>query len=395
MNALDGKTILVGVSGGIAAYKTCTLVSSLVKSGARVHVVMTKNATEFVSPLTFETLSGNRVVVDMFDRDFPWEIEHVSLAKSADAAIIAPATANVLAKLACGIADDFLTTTMLACRCPIIVAPAMNTAMLENMATVHNLEVLKTRGFGIVFGEQGRLACGDSGAGRMAEAQTLVDEINKLFGKKNDLDGKTVLVTSGATRVDIDPVRFLSNRSSGKMGYAIAEAAHSRGAKVIYIHGFTDKSLVTNVAWKSVAVTTTEELFSAVKDNFGDADITVMAAAPCDYTVKKNANKIKSDKLSLELDKAPDCAAWAGAHKGKAKLVIFAAETENCDDNALGKLKAKNADLAVLNNVTEVGAGFDVDTNIVTFITEDKAERKQIMSKRALADEILDKILSL
>ncbi len=395
MGVLNGKTILVGVSGGIAAYKTCTLVSGLVKSGARVYVVMTKNATEFVSPLTFETLSGNRVVVDMFDRDFPWEVEHVSLAKKSDAAIIAPATANVVAKLACGIADDFLTTTFLACRCPIIIAPAMNTAMLENRATAHNLDILGARGVKAVYGGEGRLACGDSGAGRMAEADELLKEIEKLFCRGRDLDGKTVLVTSGATRVDIDPVRYLTNRSSGKMGYAIAQAAYARGAKVVYIHGFTDKSLVPDTEWKSIAVTTTEELLAAVKSNVVDADIAVMAAAPCDYTVKRNENKIKSDKLSLELEKAPDCAAWVGKNKGRKKLVVFAAETENGEENASIKLNAKNADLAVLNDVTERGAGFDVDTNIVTFITKDGKKRLPIMKKRELADEILNEILSI
>ncbi len=395
MSALNDKTILVGVSGGIAAYKICTLVSGLVKSGARVHVVMTKNATEFVSPLTFETLSGNRVVVDMFDRDFPWEVEHVSLAKQSDAAILAPATANVIAKLACGIADDFLTTTFLACRCPIIIARAMNTAMLENQATVHNIDVLLSRGIKAVYGGEGRLACGDSGAGRMAEADELLKELEKLFCRKQDLAGKTVLVTAGATRVDIDPVRYLTNRSSGKMGYAIARAAFERGAKVVYIHGFTDKSLAPDAEWKSVAVTTTEELLEAVKANVGSADIAVMAAAPCDYTIKKSENKIKSDKLDLELEKAPDCAAWVGKNKGKTKLVVFAAETENGEENASNKLRAKNADLAVLNDVTERGAGFDVDTNIVTFIAKDGTKRLPIMKKRELADEILNKILSI
>ena len=240
MNALRDKTVIVGVSGGIAAYKTCELVSRLVQNGAEVHVVMTRNATEFVAPLSFETLSRNRVVIDTFDRNFTWEVEHVALAKKANAVIIAPATANVIAKIACGIADDFLTTTVLACKCPVIIAPAMNTAMIENPITVKNIAELEKRGFICVYGGAGYLACGDSGNGRMAEPSELFAAVEKLFAVKNDYSGKRVLVTAGATRAEIDPVRYITNRSSGKMGYCIARAAYERGAEIVFVKGFTD-----------------------------------------------------------------------------------------------------------------------------------------------------------
>jgi len=395
LNALQGKTIIVAVSGGIAAYKTCYLVSSLVKSGATVHAVMTKNATEFVAPLTFETLSHNRVTVDTFDRDFTWEVEHVALAKKADAAIVAPATANVIAKLACGIADDFLTTTLLACKCPILIAPAMNTAMLEAVVTQKNLKTLAERGMTIVHGESGRLACGDTGSGRMAEPDVLFGALKKLFERKTDYSGKTVLVTSGAMRMPIDPVRYITNRSSGKMGYALATAAYERGAHVIYIHGYTDAFDIPE-EWESVKVETTAELLDAVKANIDKSDDIIMAAAPCDYEIKPSAQKIKAQKLTLELDKAPDCAAWAGEHKGGRKLVIFAAETSDCLNNARSKAQKKNADLTVLNDVTAKGAGFDVDTNIATVISPDAPDISlPLMTKRELADVILDKLSEL
>ncbi len=391
MTNLRNKTVLVGVSGGIAAYKTCTLVSLLVKNGACVYVVMTKNACEFVSPLTFETLSHNRVVVDTFDRNFTWEVEHVSLAKKADICVIAPATANVIAKLACGIADDFLTTTVLACKCPVLFAPAMNTAMLENSATRENTEKLIKRGYIAVSGESGYLACGDHGSGRMAEPDVLFSAIAEKLSPKHDLCGKTVMVTSGATRTDIDPVRFLTNRSSGKMGYAIACTAYERGADVIYVKGFTDGFSIPD-EWTVEDVKTTSDMLDAVKKHIDTCDYIVMAAAPCDYEISPSDNKIKSEKLELVLTKAPDCAAWAGKNKGKAKLAVFAAETENCIKNASAKLKAKNADLAVLNDVTQSGAGFDVDTNIVTIITESGADSLPKMKKRELADVILDRL---
>ncbi|MDE7464069.1 MAG: bifunctional phosphopantothenoylcysteine decarboxylase/phosphopantothenate--cysteine ligase CoaBC [Clostridiales bacterium] len=393
MHAFEGKTVLIGVCGGIAAYKTCYLVSRLVQSGATVHVMMTENATQFVSPLTFETLSRNRVTVDTFDRDFTWEVEHVALAKKTDALIIAPATANVIAKLACGIADDFLTTTALACKCPTIIAPAMNKDMLEALPTAANIKTLAERGMKIVYGGDGYLACGDTGRGRMAEPEELYSALETLFCKR-DFEGKTVLVTSGATRAAIDPVRFLTNRSSGKMGYAVAEAACARGAKVIYVKGYTDGATVPE-AWKTVDVSTTAELLAAIKKNISAADVMIMAAAPCDYEVACEEQKIKAPKLTIELKKAPDCAKWAGEHKDGKKLVVFAAETNDCESNAREKLAKKNADMVVLNDVTKAGAGFDVDTNIATLITKDSTEALSKMTKRLLADKILDKIVSL
>lgn len=394
MGVLNGKSVLVGVCGGIAAYKTCALVSKLTQSGANVHVVMTKNATEFVAPLTFETLSHNRVTVDTFDRDFPWETEHVALAKAADIAIVAPATANVIAKLTCGICDDFLTTTLLACRCKILFAPAMNTAMLENPITASNIGKLTERGMIAVYGGSGYLACGDNGGGRMAEPDELFAAVEAALCVKRDYAGKTVLVTSGATRTPIDPVRFLTNRSSGKMGYAIAAAAFERGANVIYVKGATAEQSIPS-AWKTVTVETTAELLAAVKDNIRQADAIIMAAAPCDYDIAPAEQKIKSKTLRLDFKKAPDCAAWAGEHKGDKKLVIFAAETTDGETNAKGKLAAKNADMAVLNDVTAKGAGFDVDTNIATLITRSDVLPLKLMSKRALADVILDKLKDL
>ena len=391
MSALRDKTVLVGVSGGIAAYKTCALVSKLVQSGANVHVVMTENATKFVSPMTFESLSHNRVTVDTFDRNFAWETEHVALAKKAELVVIAPATANVIAKLACGIADDFLTTTVLACGCKLMIAPAMNTAMLENVATRTNIKTLEARGADIIFGTNGYLACGDVGGGRMAEPDVLFDRIGRFFSPATDLKDKTVLVTSGATRTVIDPVRFITNRSSGKMGYAIARAASRRGANVIYVKGHTSTADV-DPEWKTVEVNSTAEMLEAVKANHQDADVFVMAAAPCDYDVVPSKNKIKSASLTLELKKAPDIAAWVGANKANKFLAVFAAETDNCVANAEKKLESKNADLVVLNDVTKDGAGFDVDTNVVTLIDKSGKQSLPKMTKSELADIILDKI---
>ena len=392
--SVRGKTILVGVCGGIAAYKTCALVSKLVQTGAPVHVMMTKNATEFVAPLTFETLSHNRVTVDTFDRSFVYEVEHVSLAKKADAVVIAPATANVIAKLAVGVADDFLTTTVMACKCKILFAPAMNTAMLNNPATVGNIDTLVRRGFIPVYGGSGYLACGDNGSGRMAEPDALFDATNALFDAKQEFEGTTVLISSGATRTSLDPVRYITNRSSGKMGFALATAAAARGANIVYIHGFTDYFAVPD-SFDNISVSTTSELLSAVKDNIKRADYLIMAAAPCDYDITPAKQKIKSDTLSLELKKAPDCAAWAGEHKGKAKLVIFAAETENGEANAKAKLEKKHADMVVFNDVTKAGAGFDTDTNIATLITHSELISLPLMPKRELADKILDKLPTL
>ena len=392
--SVKGKTVVIGVCGGIAAYKVCTAASRLVQAGADVHVMMTKNATEFVAPLTFESLTHNRVVVDTFDRNFTWEVEHVSLAKKADVVLIAPATANVIAKLACGIADDFLTTTVLACRCPILFAPAMNSAMLNNVATETNIATLISRGFREVVGDSGYLACGDVGGGRMAEPEVLVQAVASEFDSIKDFAGKTVLITSGATRTGIDPVRFLTNRSSGKMGYALAMRAYARGANVILVKGHTDKfGYPDGMVVREVE--TTRDMLGAVTDCAKKADIFIMAAAPCDYECEVAPQKIKSDTLQLKLKKAPDIAKAVGEIKGKRKLVIFAAETQDCEDNAKDKLKRKNADMVVANDVTKSGAGFDVDTNIATLITESSVTRLELMTKLELADRILDRIKEL
>lgn len=393
--SLHNKTIAVGVCGGISAYKTASLVSELVKSGADVQVIMTRNATQFVAPLTFETLSHNRVITDTFERDFLYDVKHISLAKRADALIIAPATANIIAKLANGIADDFLSTEVLACTCPIIIAPAMNTAMLNNVATHNNIRTLEQRGFGFVYGKSGHLACGDNGAGRMAESKELFDAVRALFDIKRDYAGKTVLVTSGATRQNIDPVRYLTNKSSGKMGFALAMTAYNRGANVIYVKGFTDDFAIPS-EFNVVNVETTSDMLNAVKQYTAQSDFVIMAAAPCDYEIVAAEQKIKTKEVELKFTKAPDCAAWVGEHKkAQTKLIIFAAETSDCIKNAKQKLAQKNADMVVLNDVTAQGAGFNVDTNIVTIITDNGQESLPLLQKTQIANILLDRITKL
>lgn len=388
---LSGKNAVVCVTGGIAAYKTCHVVSSLRKAGARVFVVMTKNATEFVTPLTFETLSGNRVVVDTFDRDFEWEVEHVSLAKKADIFIVAPMTADFAAKLARGIADDFASTTALAMKCPMLLAPAMNVNMITAEAYEENEKILRERGAYFVESGSGFLACGDVGRGRMAEPEQIVKAAFDILVPKPDYDGKTVLVTAGGTSEPIDPVRFITNRSSGKMGVAIASKALDRGAKVILVAGNITVPVPDGI--ERIDVTTTQEMYDAVLGNLDRADIVVKAAAPADYAVEKISDKkIKSDELTLRLKKNPDIAAAVGKIKGDKKLVIFSAETDDCEANARGKLQKKNADMVVLNDVTKKGAGFNADTNIVTVITRETKKGFGLLEKTALADLLLDEI---
>ncbi len=391
---LSGKKIVIGVTGGIAAYKVCYVVSALKKTGADVFVTMTQNATEFVRPLTYETLSNNRVVVDTFDREFEWEVEHVSLAKNADLFLVAPCTADFAAKLALGIADDFMSTTAMAMKCPIAVAPAMNTNMLTSAAYKANEEILRKRGVYFIESGSGYLACGDVGRGRMAEPDEIVAFVLSLLAPKSDYEGKTLLVTAGGTQEPIDPVRFITNRSSGKMGVAIAEKALRRGANVILVAGKISVPVPDGIT--RVNVGTTAEMHEAVMNNLNKADIVIKAAAPSDYAVENySAVKIKGGELTLKLKKNPDIAAEVGKAKGDKKLVIFSAETNDCEQNAREKLKKKNADMAVLNDITEAGAGFDVDTNIATLITSEKEEKLPKMEKAALADVILDRILQL
>ncbi|HIU45929.1 MAG TPA: bifunctional phosphopantothenoylcysteine decarboxylase/phosphopantothenate--cysteine ligase CoaBC [Candidatus Fimadaptatus faecigallinarum] len=393
---LTDKCIVVGVTGGIAAYKACELVSRLIKQGADVRVIMTKNATEFVQPLTFQSLSHNPVSVDTFANIQTWEIEHVALAQRADLFIIAPATANVMAKLACGIADDMLTTTVLATHAPVLLAPAMNTGMWENPATQHNLEVLVARGVHIAAPGTGLLACGTTGAGRMSEPVELVEAANALLKARADMAGLSVVVTAGPTAEPIDPVRFITNRSSGRMGYALAEAARARGANVTLISGPTALKLPAGV--DVVRISTTRELHDAVLAH-ADADVIIQAAAPADFRVREYSDKkIKrtGDTLTLELEPNPDIAAELGQLKRPGQtLVGFAAETNDVNANARDKLRRKSLDLIVANDVTRAGAGFDVDTNIVTLIDEDEMRELPIMSKRDVADRVLDHVLKL
>ena len=390
---LKGENIILGVTGGIACYKSCEIVSRLRKLNANVDVVMTKNATEFVQPLTFETLSSNPVAFDMFAPKKTYEVEHVSLAKKASLCVVAPATADIIAKLAEGIADDMLTTTMLALKCPVLIAPAMNTNMYENPITQANIETLKKRGFIFISPCEGRLACGDVGVGKMAEPIEIVSKIVELLRPKQDFSGKKVLITCGATREPIDGVRFITNKSSGKMGIEIAKAATKRGGQVFLVKGLVSVDIpnyITNV----YPVETTQEMFDKVMELYKDCDIIIKAAAPSDYKLKeKFENKIKSETLTLSLVKNKDIAKELGKVKGDKKLVIFCAETQDLLENAKKKLESKNADLIVANDVTQKGAGFDVDTNIVTIINK-KGELKPypIMKKSEVANIILDEV---
>ena len=391
---LENFNVLLGVSGGIACYKSCEIVSRLKKLGAGVDVIMTAHATEFVSTLTFETLSARPVVSDMFCRERQWEVEHISLAKKADICIIAPATANIISKLAEGIADDMLTTTYLALKCPIILAPAMNTNMYDNAVVKANLEKLKSKGVIIVDSIEGRLACGDSGKGKMAEPVDIVAKAVETLLPKRDYEGKKVLVTAGATRENIDGVRFITNRSSGKMGIEIAKSAIKRGAEVILVKGLTQveiPSYITNV----VSVESTMQMYDAVMANYKGCDVIIKAAAPSDYRpIEAIGQKLKGDEITLKLTKNPDIAKAVGQVKGDRKLVVFCAETQDLIASARGKLKSKNADMVVANDVTKEGAGFDVDTNIVTILKKDGSERSYPkMSKSEVADVILDEAL--
>ena len=398
---LAEKRIVLGVSGGIAAYKACDLVSRLKKQGAQVRVVLTKHACEFVPPLTFETLSGNPAYTDAFDRKF--EIEHVALAKWADAMVVAPATANALAKMAAGIADDLLTTTLLAVTAPVVAAPAMNAAMWRHPATQANAALLRSRGVRFVGPASGHLACGDDDVGRMSEPEAIVEALEALFaeggrsGAARDLSGRRILVTAGPTVERIDPVRFITNRSTGKMGYAIAAAAARRGAEVVLVSG--PVSLPCPDGVERVSVESSRELCDAVLGRAGDCDAVIQAAAPADFTPAAfSETKIKNtgEGMALELRPTTDIAAALGARKRPGQvLVAFAAETNDLIDNARGKLARKNADLVVANDVTRPGAGFGADTNIVSLVTRDSARELPVMPKSEVADAILDAVAAL
>ena len=392
---LSGKNIVLGVTGGIACYKACDIVSRLVKLGACVDVIMTKNATEFVSPKTFESLSHRQVVVDTFQKIEKFEIEHISLAQKSDLFLIAPATYNIIGKIANGIADDMLTTTIAAAKRAIkVICPAMNTNMYTNEICISNLKKLKELGFVQVQPISGRLACGDIGVGKMQEPDVIVKKVCELLCGKQDLAGKKVLITCGGTEEAIDAVRVITNHSSGKMGIAICKECKKRGAQVTLVAGKV--SVKIPELDKVVGVSTTMQMYDAVLDNSKVADYVIMAAAPSDYRPKQVAsNKIKSENLVLELVKNPDIAAAVGKNKMDTKLVIFSAETENLIENAKGKLAKKNADMVVANDVTKEGAGFNVDSNIVTIITKNSVKDFDKMSKDDVAKIIVDNMLDL
>ncbi len=389
---LKNKTILLGVTGGIAAYKAAALASALVKLHANVEVVMTENATEFVTPLTFEQLTGRRTMVNTFDRNFSHQVEHISLAERTDLVIIAPATANVCAKLAHGLADDMLTTTVLACKCPKLIAPAMNTNMYENPITQDNLAVLRRYGFQVIEPASGRLACGAVGKGKMPEPEDLVQHILHHIGMTHDLVGKRVLVTAGPTQESLDPVRYLTNHSTGKMGYAIAKMASLRGAEVTLVSGPVNLAPLPYVT--TVPVISAADMFREVSKHALDSDMIFMAAAIADYTPAHYAdNKIKKKDgdLAIPLNRTQDILAWLGENRRSNQVICgFSMETENLIENSRGKLVRKNADMICANNLKVEGAGFGVDTNVISVITKEDLVELPLQSKDSAANEILN-----
>jgi len=393
----ENKSIIIGVSGGIAAYKTAYLVSALSKTEADVNVIMTKNACEFISPLVFETLTGNKCYVDTFDRNFKFDVEHISLAKKADIFMIAPATANVIAKIANGIADDMLTTTFLASKCKKIVSPAMNTAMFENQITQDNIAKLKKYEIGVVEPQNGLLACGDTGAGKMPEPDFLFDVIEREIAREKDMLGKKVLVTAGATMESLDPVRFLTNHSSGKMGFAIAKEAMLRGAEVTVVKANTTAEIPNFV--KIVEVSSAKDMFDAVTALSDQQDIIVKAAAVADYTPESYVDskiKKKDGDLSIPLKRTMDILKYLGENKKEGQFLCgFSMETDNMLENSKAKLSKKNADMIVANNLKDAGSGFKTDTNAVTLITRDGHRSLELKSKAEVAKEIFDEILGL
>ena len=390
--------IVLGVTGGIAVYKACEVLRLLQKQGIDVYVVMTKNACQFVAPLTFETLSGHPVAVDTFERPATWEVEHIALAKRADLFLIVPATANIIGKMACGIADDMLSTTVMATRAPVMIAPAMNTGMWDNPATQENIKTLISRGVHVVAPATGYLACGDSGAGKLEDVGIIAERALAVLNQKKDMESMRVLVTAGPTREALDPVRYISNRSSGKMGYAIAAAAAARGADVTLLTGPVSISAPAGV--KVIPFTTTKDLLALALEYAPNQDVIIQAAAPADYCAKEIApQKIKKrhgEEFVLHLTENPDVAATIGKAKQAGQTFVgFAAETNDVLSHAQGKLVKKNLDMIVANDVTAPGAGFDVDTNIVTFVTREETVSLPKLKKTEVADRILDRILIL
>lgn len=394
---LKGKTVLLGITGSIAAYKIAYLASALHKLHADVHVLMTENATNFINPITFETLTGNKCLVDTFDRNFQFQVEHVSIAKKADVVMIAPASANVIGKLANGLADDMLTTTVMACRCQKILAPAMNTAMYENPVVQDNIRKLQTYGYEVITPASGYLACGDTGAGKMPEPETLLEYILKETAFQKDLAGKKLLVTAGPTQEAIDPVRCLTNHSSGKMGYAIAKMAMLRGAEVTLVSGPT--AIEPPLFVKVVPVTSARDMFEAVTGLSDEQDIIIKAAAVADYRPKQVSEdkvKKKDDQAFIELERTDDILEYLGQHKKQGQFLCgFSMETRDMIRNSRAKLEKKNLDMVAANNLKVEGAGFQGDTNVLTLITQDEEVSLPLMSKEDAALKILDKILLL
>ena len=394
---LQGKTVLLGVTGSIAAYKIAYLASALKKLNAQVHVLMTKNATNFINPITFESLTGNKCLVDTFDRNFQFQVEHVSIAKQADVVMIAPASANVIGKLAHGIADDMLTTTIMACKCKKIISPAMNTNMYENPIVQDNLAILQHYGYEVIEPASGYLACGDTGAGKMPEPEMLLEYILREIAKEKDLTGQKVLVTAGPTQEAIDPVRYITNHSSGKMGYALAKAAMLRGAQVTLVSG--PCAIEPPPFVKLVPVVTAKEMFDAVTSVSFEQDIIIKAAAVADYRpAKVFDDKVKKQEgqMSIELEKTDDILQYLGDNRVPGQFLCgFSMETQNMLGNSRAKLGKKHLDMVAANNLKVAGAGFQGDTNVLTLITQDEDVSLQLMSKEDAANIILDKILSI
>lgn len=392
---LQGKTVVLGVTGGIAAYKMPNLASALVKLGCNVQVLMTQNATQFITAVTFETLTGNKALVDTFDRNFSFQVEHIAVADQADLVMIAPATANVIAKLAHGLADDMLTTTVLACNCPKIVVPAMNTKMYENPVTQDNLNTLRRYGWKVVEPTSGYLACGAVGKGKLPEPEVLLQVILHDLAHEKDMMGKKVLVTAGPTQEALDPVRYLTNHSSGKMGYAIAQAAARRGAQVTLVSGPVALKRLPYV--ETVDVVSAQEMFEAVAVRAAEQDILIKAAAVADYRpmmVAEDKMKKSDDALSIPLERTQDILGWLGQHRRPGQFLCgFSMETQNMVENSRKKLEKKQVDMIAANNLKVEGAGFGVDTNLLTLITKDGLDELPLVSKEAAADLLLDRIL--
>ena len=392
---LEGKTVLLGVTGSIAAYKIASLASALKKRHADVHVLMTENATNFINPITFETLTGNKCLVDTFDRNFQFQVEHISIAKKADLVMIAPASANVIGKLAHGIADDMLTTTIMACKCKKFISPAMNTNMFENPVVQDNLKILEHYGYEVIAPASGYLACGDTGAGKMPEPETLIAYIEREIACEKDLKGKKILVTAGPTQEAIDPVRYITNHSSGKMGYAIAKTAMLRGADVTLVSGCTaiEPPMFVNL----VPVVTAKDMYEAVTSISNEQDIIIKAAAVADYrpaNVSDEKVKKREGQMSIELERTDDILKYLGEHKPTGQFLCgFSMETQNVIENSRAKLVKKNLDMVAANNVKVEGAGFQGDTNVLTLITREEEISLPLMTKEGAAGRLLDKIL--